>query len=335
MTRLLLGLWRLAISPVSFVVIALLWCLDLGIGSLLADKRPDLFGGMDAYPFKIWLELEAPRAWPASLWVHGLVVLSWLMVASLLLCTLNWFLYRRKRFRGVGEVLVHLGFLLVFAGFVIGSAFGARTLGVKLPIGGSTRIAALDVTLTLRDLKPLTGANGEVQGAVSNVELSSRNSTTSSSRVMINHPLIAGTTVVYPRGVQQQVEGARIALAGSSLMELRPGRSLPLPGGTILELGGILQPEETLGNARGPGILVVERNRAGTRLTTAYLAQQEGMPAEGVIAGQRVALAELLGPIMAVYDVHRDPGIWLVLVGAVLITVGTFWSLWGYLREGQ
>ncbi len=58
----LTGLWRLAVSPVTFVILALLWCLDLGAGSLLAYRRPDLFGSLDAYPFAVWLEQEAPRA---------------------------------------------------------------------------------------------------------------------------------------------------------------------------------------------------------------------------------------------------------------------------------
>jgi hypothetical protein len=332
--RLLAGLWRLAISPVTFVALSLLWCLDLGAGSLFAYWRADLFGTLDNYPFTVWLAQEGPRAWPASLWVHALVWLSWLMVASLLLCTGNWFLYRRKRLKGIGEVFVHLGFLLVFAGFVLGSAQGARVLGVKLPIGGSARVEALDATLTLRGLTPLIGPGGEVQGGVSDLELSSAGLKSASAKVMINHPLIAGTTVVYPRGVQQQLEGARLSLQGYGPIELRPGRPARLPGGLSLELAGMLQPEEIRGDAKGPGVFLVARSGTGNPIATLFLSDREDMPAEAFIAGQRIALAGFLGPPLAMFDIHRDPGVWLVLAGAVLITFGTLWAFGGYLREG-
>ena len=331
----LAGLWRLAISPVTFVVLALLWCLDLGAGSLLAYRRPDLFGSLDAYPFKLWLEQEAQRAWPASLWVHLLVVLSWLMVASLLLCTVNWFLYRRKRWKGLGEVLVHLGFLLVFAGYVLGSSLGARTLGVRLPVeGGSTRVAAMDVTLTLREVRPLFSASGEVQGATSSLELASPGRHASSTAVQINHPLMAGSTVVYPRGVNQEVQGARLSLAGIGRVELRRGSPVPLPGGERLELAGVLQPEESRDAFLGPGVFVVQRSSTGAEVGSDYLSFAEGMTPAATVAGRRMELAELLGPFFATYDVHRDPGVWLVIVGALIITLGTLWAFAGYLREG-
>lgn len=247
-------LWRLAISPVSFVALALFWCLDLGTGSIFAYLRPDLFGSLDAYPFTAWLRIEGPRAWPASLWVHLLVILSWLMVASLLLCTVNWFLYRRKRLSGMGEVLIHFGFLLVFAGYVIGAVWGARIIGLRVPVnGGSFPVPALQATLVVRDIRPLFGPDGKVQGDESDLELITPAGKTAARKVRLNHPLIAGSTVVYPRGVYREERG-----------------NPPVP----------------------------------------------------------------VGPFFAHYDVHRDPGIRLVLVGAVLITLGTIWALVLYLREG-
>ena len=110
---------RLAISPTTFVVLSTLWCVDLGAGSLFSYWNPQVFGTMDAYPFALWLREVGRRALPRSLWVYALAALSWGMVVSLLFCTVNWFLWRRKRLRGVGELLVHLGFLSVFAGFVL------------------------------------------------------------------------------------------------------------------------------------------------------------------------------------------------------------------------
>jgi ResB-like family protein len=329
------SLWRLSISPVTFVVLAILWCLDLGTGSLLAYSRPDLFGTLDSMPFTAWLRQEGPKALPHALWVHGLVILSWLMVISLLFCTANWFLFRRKRLKGLGEVLVHLGFLLVFAGYVIGAAFGARTLGVRLPIsGGTVRVAEQDLQLTLREVRPLTGPYGEAAGTVSALTLTTPGGTSSDAGVRINHPLMAGATVVYPRGVSQEVQGARLQV-GNATTELRSGRAQPLASGQTLELTAILQQDETRGDAQGPGIAVTIKDPAGRTAGTAYLSTNQEMPREAVIGGQRLALAELLGPFTANYDIHRDPGVRLVLVGALLICLGTLWALWGYLRDGN
>ena len=194
-------------------------------------------------------------------------------------------------------------------------------------------MASQDVVLTLRSVRPLLSATGEVQGASSDLEVVSRGERFASPRVQINHPLIAGSTVVYPRGVQQQVEGARLMLQGSAPVELRSGNPVRLPGGTTLELAGILQPEETRDTLQGPGVFVAVRP-VGGEVATTYLSTQEGMSAEAVVAGMKIGLAELRGPFLAIYDVHRDPGVWFVIVGALLITLGTVWAFAGYLREG-
>jgi len=333
--RLATLLWRLAIAPVTFVVLALLWCLDLGAGSLLAYSRPDLFGSLDSFPFTVWLRVEGPRAWPWSLWVHLLTVLSWLMVASLLLCTVNWLLFRRKRLRGVGELLVHLGFLLVFAGYVLGAGWGARSLGLKIPVtGGSIRVPEQGVELTLKEVRPLYGVLGDVQGEESDLELTGPVGTSSGRGVRLNHPLLAGTTVVYPRGVRQEVVGARLELAGAGTVELRPGQPLRLGDGRSLEVAGLLQQDESRGEAQGPGVALQLRSAVGAPLAVAYLSPAEGGSTVADLAGVRLGLAGLTGPFVAVYDLHRDPGVRLVLWVAVLITIGSLWAFAAYLREG-
>lgn len=333
--RSLAFLWRLAIAPVTFVVVAILWCLDLGVGSLLAHARPDLFGSLDSFPFAVWLRVEGPRAWPWSIWVHLLALLSWLMVASLCLCTLNWLLFRRKRLRGMGELLVHLGFLLVFGGFVLGAGWGMRTLGLQLPVsGGSLRVAEQGAVLTVKEVRPLLGPAGEVQGEESDLDLTLASGTHTARGVRLNHPLMAGATVVYPRGVRQQVTGARLALAGGGTAVLQPGTPLVLPGGRRLEMPWMLQQDESLGDFRGPGVALQLRDAAGSPLAGAYLSPTEGGTTTAALAGMRTELLALNGPIVAVYDLHRDPGVRLVLWGALLIAGGSLWALGAYLREG-
>ncbi len=50
-----------------------------------------------------------------------------------------------------------------------------------------------------------------------------------------------------------------------------------------------------------------------------------------VVCQERHASRHGDGAPVGRYDVHHDPGVWLVLVGAVLLFAGTIWALTDYL----
>jgi len=320
-------LWRLAVNPVAFVVVCLLWCLDLGLGSLLAYQRPDLFGSMDAYPFALWLREVGRRTLPWSAWVYLLAALTWLMTVSLALCTANWFWRRRVSLRGLGEVLVHLGFLLVFAGFVIEAVLGTRVHGVLVGPGDEVTLTQLGLSLRLDKIDVAASPAGDVLDTVSALTVKrGAGSTSGSSRT--NHPLIAGSTVVYPRGYQQVITAVRLRTSGG-LLRLEPGDSARLPDGRRLLLRGILQPEEQRGGVSGPAVHLGLVGPAGQQLQSAVLAPGRGS-VSAVIGGVPVALERFEDRLLGRYDVHRDPGVRLVLFGAVLLGAGTIWAFGMY-----
>ena len=321
------ALWRLAVNPVTFVVICLLWCLDLGLGSLLAYQRPDIFGTMDAYPFAVWLREVGRRNVPWSAWVYLLVALSWLMTASLALCTVNWFWRRRGSIKGLGEVLVHLGFLLIFAGFVIEAVLGTRVHGVLVGPGEEATIQPLGLSLRLEKIDVTTSPAGEVLDTVSAL-IVRRGAQSAAGTSRLNHPLIAGSTVVYPRGFQRVISAVRLLTPGGAL-RLEPGDSSQLPDGRRLVLRGILQPEEERGGLRGPAVYVGLIGLAGQQLQSAMLAPGRGS-GKTVISGIPVALERFEDRLLGRYDVHRDPGVRFVLLGAVLLFAGTLWAFGTY-----
>ena len=60
--------WRLSVHPVTFVVLSVLWCVDLAAGSIAAYYNdPQFWQKMDAYPFNLWLKQVAPGTFPVSL----------------------------------------------------------------------------------------------------------------------------------------------------------------------------------------------------------------------------------------------------------------------------
>jgi cytochrome c biogenesis factor len=234
--RPLQALWRLAVHPVTFVVICLLWCLDLGLGSLLAYQRPDIFGTMDAYPFALWLREVGRRALPWSAWVYLLAALTWAMTASLALCTVNWFWKRRLSPRRLGEVLVHLGFLLIFAGFVVEAVLGTRVHGVQIAEGGEVAIGQLGITLRLERVKLARSPEGEVADTVSTLAVIA-----GASRVIgtsrLNHPLISGALVVYPRGSREVATPRGPLVIGRYDIHRDPGVRFVLFGAVLLFVG--------------------------------------------------------------------------------------------------
>ena len=198
----LLKLWDLSVSPVTFVVLSIFWCLDLGIGSILAhQKDPQFWAKMDAYPFHYWLRHVGSQDVREWLWVYILVALTYLVIASLILCTLNWFVRKRRRVRGMAEVCIHLGFLLVFAGFVMGSGWGTRTQNIVLAPGQVSKVLPMGLSLKLEGTDVVTDDAGRELDTVSRVSLlSPEGEVMATGEAKANHPLIHGATVVYPQG---------------------------------------------------------------------------------------------------------------------------------------
>ena len=320
-------LWRLAVNPVTFVVICLLWCLDLGLGSLLAYQRPDIFGTMDAYPFASWLREVGRRTLPWSAWSFLLAALTWVMTVSLALCTVNWFWRRRGSLKALGEVLVHLGFLLIFAGFVIEAILGTRVHGVLVGAGDEVAIPPLGLALRLEKIELATSPAGEVLDTVSAIVVG-RGAQRAAGIARLNHPLIAGSTVVYPRGFQQVISAVRLETPGGTL-RLAPGDSAQVADGRRLILYGVLQPDEERGGLRGPAAYVGLVGPAGQPPQSTVLAPGRGSR-RVAIGGIAVALERFEDRLLGRYDVHRDPGVRFVLLGAVLLFAGTLWAFGTY-----
>ena len=250
------------------------------------------------------------------------------LVVSLVLCTLNWFFRRRRHMRGMGEVLVHLGFLLIFSGFVLGSGFGERTQGIQIAEGETAAVGESGLSLRVDGVDSVRGPGGRVWDVVSRVALLRDGRAVAEGMVRTNHPLIWGSTVVYPQGAYAKVLGASLATSEGSVT-LRQGEAAELAGGRRLVLKGTLDPGDRRGPYFGPGVLLSHVGGAGESLGTAFLAPAQGGVTD--LGGLRVRLLDLAIVPNGVYNVHRDPGVNLVLWGAVILTVGTFWALFGYL----
>lgn len=325
-------LWAVLVHPVTFVVLSILWGVDLAGGSIAAYfNDPQFWQKMDAYPFNLWLKQVAPRTFPVSLWVYILVALSYLMILSLLLCTVNWFLKRRKNLRGFGEVLVHLGFLLIFAGFVGGSVLGYRS-SVVLEEGQTQPVKGMGISVKLQGFDVVQSPQGRPLDTISDLVVFVDGRKVAEGRVRTNHPLIKGSIVIYPPDdYEHGVTGGVLGTTTSGAVTVRTGQDAPLRDGRTLSIGGVLQEGQRRGKAVGPGILVLIRDRGGRVAGSAYLSSAPGMQSTALLGGVQITLGQLLDSSRGVFKVHYDPGVWLVLLGSVILAFGTVWALAGFL----
>ncbi|MDF1537201.1 MAG: cytochrome c biogenesis protein ResB [bacterium] len=324
--------WQVLVHPVTFVVITILWCVDLAGGSIAAYfNDPNFWQKMDAYPFRVWMQQAAPKTFPVSLWLYVLVVLSYIMVISLFLCTVNWFLKRRKKLKGYGEVLVHLGFLLIFAGFVLGSSLGSRTR-VVLEAGQVVPVEEMGVSLRLDGLEVVQSPGGRAMDTLSDMTLMEGGREVAAGTIRTNHPLVHGSTVIYPpEDYEMGITGGVVGTSSSGVVTLQSGVPAPLSRGRTLWLGGVLQKGQSRGSALGPGILVQLKDAAGRVSGSAYLSDAPGMGSSASLAGERLTLGQLVRSARGVYRVHHDPGVWLVFLGTIILALGTVWALMVYL----
>lgn len=327
-------LWALAVSPTVFVVLACLWCLDLGIGSIMAFRRdPQFWMKMDSVPFNIWLDRFAPGEMPHSLWVYILVVLTWLVMISLAACAVGWFVHRRARKRTMAEALLHFGFMLVFIGFLVGSGWGERSQGIVVAAGETADVPGLSLKLKLGSVEVRRDAEGNELETVSGVTVTDQSgSVLASGTARLNHPLIHGSTVVYPEGGQTVTAGGTVDVEGVGRVTVKAGDGSALPDGRVLRVRGILEEGQRYGRYIGPGAFITVGDASGKEQAGSFYGDLP-LFREAPLGGLKVSWVAPVKSAVARFNVHRDPGVQFVLVGALLLTLGTFWALGAYLRR--
>jgi hypothetical protein len=322
------------VSPVFFVFTSILWCLDLAVGSIVAYKRdPKFWVEMDSMPFSQWMNEFASAQLPHSAWVYILAGLTWVMVLSLCLCTINWFFTRKRRARGMAEVLVHLGFMLVFAGFILGCGWGERAQNIAVTKDQRVIVSEMGVGIVLDGVEIVRNSEGKELDTVSLLTLTDlEGNTLTSGTARLNHPLIYGSTVVYPQGGGERSTGATIEVTGSGPVEVTRQKPYTFADGMHLRLRGTLEAGQRYERFAGPGAYVVLVEKNGREIAGAFVGALP-MFKRARLGNRELTWSGAIKATEAVFHVHRDPGVWLVLAGALILGLGTIWAMGGFFRK--
>ncbi len=327
-------LWNMLVSPIFFVFTSILWCLDLAVGSIVAYNRdPKFWVEMDSMPFSRWFSEFAPAQLPYSAWVYILVGLTWAMVISLTLCTVNWFFTRKRRKRGMAEVLVHLGFMLVFAGFILGSGWGERAQNIQVSKDVRVEVASMGVGLVLDGVDIVRNDEGKELDTISRLSLTDmEGNVLTSGTARLNHPLIYGSTVVYPQGGAERTTGALVEVAGLGPFEATRAKEAIMADGRRLRVKGTLEAGQRYQRYAGPGVYLALIEKNGRETAGAFVGELP-MFRSARLGNLNLTWASAIRATEAMFHVHRDPGVWLVLVGTITLGLGTVWAMGGFFRK--
>jgi cytochrome c biogenesis protein len=245
---------------------------------------------------------------------------------------------QKGRYGRIGVYVLHASIIVIFIGVIIGSLFGYETY-VEIPEGGSvTRIGTakgktIDLGYTLRcDSFTVsyyeTGAPREYKSVLSVTE---KGLTIMDGRaVIVNRPLTFRGTTFYQSGYRPAGPPAfhvtvRYRSTGSTArITARQGETVSLPGGgSFTPFEYVPEVRPSFPHASGPAMLAEFIPPAGEPQTILLLQRHPefdaGRGGDPVFTCDSIDEAWITG-----LKVVKDPGVWVVWLGCLLLVGGLF-----------
>lgn len=322
--------WNFFSSIWLTIVLAALICIDAAWGSILAVKQPEVFRALDQAV--LMPALIASPDTGLFLWIYILIFLVFLFAINTFVCTADrvYAIVRQKSpWQSFFPHIVHIGFLVALLGHLAGSVAGFKSYGNILRQGEQApagRAEGLSVRLDKFDMK--LSAKGETESLKTHITLLKNGSEVKSGDIEVNSPLIYDGIAFYHLDQGVMPTGLVLDVAGEKTT-VRFYSSTKLSGGGSIALGAIY-PDFALDNAgrpqsrsdeyRNPHIEIIYKDAVGAE-KRAFL--------DAALKGNSVRLGSMTVTIGAfalsqyvVLNISKDPGIWLIIAGSVILTIG-------------
>ncbi len=331
-------IWNLLTSLKLAIILASLATATLIAGSLIMHVRPDLFGGLDQKTLSLIYSNASRQAPLLSLWVPVAGVLIAAFALNTLCCLLEWLSQIRRRWRKLGEYLIHLGFCLLVIAFFWGDLKGERQ-SRQIFLGEKTVLEKSDgLSIRADELRPVFDEKTRRPlKAVNHLTLFKEGQEVSRQTIGANRPLVRDGYIVLPASYGQAVRGFTFSLPGHQPTLLEPGKRLQLAGEKYLEVLDFAP------HARRMNSQVINLSERlvepafHLRLTQNDAVLWEGWyflrhPVPETLRQEGVGLRPL-APVeqtYAILTVNHDPAIQLAKAGGYCMTAGVFWALFSY-----
>lgn len=322
--------WNFFSSIWLTIVLAALICVDAAWGSILAVKHPEAFRALDRVVLVPAL-IASPNA-GLFLWIYILIFLIFLFAINTFVCTADrvYAIVKQKSpWQAFFPHIVHIGFLVALLGHLAGSVAGFKSYGNILYTGEPTpvpHVEGLSVRLDKFDMK--LSARGEIDALKTRVTLLKNGAEVKNGDIEVNSPLIYRGIAFYHLDQGVMPVGLVLDFAGEKAA-VRFYSSTKLSGGGSIALGAIYpdfaldsagRPQSRSDEYRNPHIEVIYKDAGGTEKRAFLNAARQGNSAR--LGSKAVTISDFALSQYVVLNISKDPGIWLIIAGSVILTIG-------------
>ncbi len=322
-------LWNFFSSTTLTIVLAILICIDAVWGSLLSVSNPPFYQWLDSAILLPALKEMGFNNFSYTLWIYILIVLIAIFAVNTFACTTDrvFTIIRTKSpWQTILPHIIHIGFLIALIGHLLGSSYGFKSPENFIMKGDSLPIPMTDgLSVRLDDVHVETSPETrQITNLKSTVTLFDEGSEVLSGDIEINSPLIYKGIAFYHMSHGQMPMGLVLGIDGE-LKKLPFDSGFTTSKGKRFKLSTIFpdfardnsgKPFSRTGEFRNPYQEIISTSGARGYLNISR-------PGEATsIDGVEFTLEDYMLKKYAVLGINKDPGIWFIIVGSSILTVG-------------
>ncbi len=321
-------LWKIFASTELTIILAVLICINAAYGSVLTVNYADFYRSFDQlilFPALLDIGTEYLNL---TFWIYLLIILVALFTLNTVICTTDR-LYQiqttKAPWRTIIPHIVHIGFLIAVLGHLASSVSGFKSPYNLLNEGEVVPVPYTeDLSIRLDSVEAAYTDTGDMNTLKTTVTLFKGGSEELTSVISINDPLIYKGIAFYHLNHGRTPSGLILGMEGDLL-------SAPFGGYFTLESGA----KYIMGELY-PDFAVDASGNAYTRSEQYNDPRQEIISPSGerayldvsrpgkttLLDGKTVRLLNYKFGDYAVLMISKDTGIWLIIAGSSVLTLG-------------
>ena len=322
------SLWRFFASTELTIILAGLIILDAAWGSIISMKNPQVFQALDQAILFPWLFSAGKANLNISLWIFILACLITIFAINTTVCTLDklYSTFKDKRpWQSLFPQIVHIGFLIALLGHLIGSIYGFRSPGHFVFQGQTIQVPSQErLLLRFDDIEMKTSRRAGLEDLKTKVALIEDGKELLKDNIRINGPLIYKGIAFYHID-QGEAPTGLILRVGEEDFRIKFGGAFKTKDGAIFKLGTIIpdfaldekgNPYSRSGEYRNPyqEIMSLSGKKAWLSLSN--------IGSSIKIEGHTIELSNYINTPYVVLNINKDPGIWFIIIGSVILVIG-------------
>lgn len=320
-------LWRFFSSVKLTIVLAVVICIVAAWGSLLAVKHQSFYRFLDGVILLPWLIEKGAPYLKFTGWIYLLIFLTAVFALNTVVCTMDRVyavVKTRMPLQAFFPQIVHIGFLIALLGHLAGSVAGYKSSGNMLFKDVPTPVPHEDgLFMRLDDVQTRTDEGGELASVRTRVTLLRDGQAVTTDDIGINSPMLYKGTAFYhidagssPTGIVLDAGGVKTQAGFNGSFKTLDGNEYKL--GTVYpdfatdSSGGAFSRSQEF---RNPYVEITGRGQK------AYLFI--GKPGGSVtLGGKKIRLVDYVFSPYVVLNINKDPGIWFIITGSAVLTIG-------------